>query len=267
MYKTFDQNVLNPKHKKLNWFNRNYFYATTALIVALLCLSYFLFQHILQHLVSNVSVYYNVVFMALCHTSLQQLVFNIVSFGVISFFLERHFGSLKYLGIIVLAAPITALATFACSFSWDWMGFSGINYFLYTFFYITLILRFKEYFCGKARWIFPLAVLGINLLITCWVGNTANPTEFLKFGVFSNFHIVSNWASCIAGSVVGAFACLIRFDLPKKKTKTEKVLKKKKTISNVKSNNIVMLGKRQDFGTENKKQNIIINLNVKKNKK
>ena len=267
MYKKFEQNVLNPKHKNLNWFNRNYFYVTTFLIVGLLCLSYFVFQNSLLYLVNEVHVYYNVVFSALCHSSVAHLVGNIIGLVVISIFLERHFGSIKYLGLIILATPMAAIATFAFSGHWNWVGFSGVNFFLYAIFYLTLLVRFKEYFLGKVRWIFPVVILGLNLLITCWNGSVTSWTEFFVFGIFSDFHNIAHWSSCAAGALVGVFTCLIRFDFPKKKTKTEKVLKKKKTKSKVKSNNIVMLGENKSLSEEKKKQNIVINLNVQNKKK
>jgi len=228
LYSKFETVVLNSKNRRLNWFNRNYFYLTTILMVGLLCLCFFVLHDSLEKLV-NQNVYWNVVLMALRHRDVGHLVGNLIAFIVVSLFLERHYGSFKYFGLIVLAVPLSAVSTFAFSGSWTWAGFSGVNYFMFAVFCLCLILNFKTYFIGHVRWLFSLFVLALVLFVMCWNGNFSEwPNVYFSFGCFTDLiGIISHWAPFACGTLVGLFTRLVTFDI---KPKKKKYLKNKSKV-------------------------------------
>lgn len=233
-YKRFEENVLNPKHKKLTWYNRNYFYISTLLIIGLLCLSFFVLKDKIEWLVEQ-SIYWNMFFRAFRHVNLNQLIGCIATFAVVSLFLERHFGSIKYFAFVMLSVIPSSLFTFAFSGCWNWMGFSGVNYFLYAIFLILITFDFKNYFIGKARWWFPLFILVVILFMICGHAELHDKAQ-LQFDWFKDFvENVGHWASFAAGGVVGLIASMFSI---KKKRKAKPVLKSGKMVTPPAKNNV-----------------------------
>ena len=210
--KKINTHFFNPKQKEINWFNRNYFYLATILFLGAMCLTYFMFQTQIDAIVEK-SKYFNLFFMAFRHSNLGHLVGNCVSFFVVSLFLERHFGSFKYLLLTALAIPLSSISVFLFSNSFSWVGESGVNYFLYAVFVTIIIFDFKPYLAQKWQPIFTIITIVLICVLMCWCGDldalTTNTAAFFKFGRFTD--LVSNtshWSSAIMGAGVGLFANL-----------------------------------------------------------
>ena len=208
--KKINTHFFNPKQKEINWFNRNYFYLATLLVIGAWCLIYFMFDDQLAGLVEK-SKYFNLFVMAFRHGDLGHLIGNAVSFFVVSLFLERHFGSFKYLLLTIIAIPLSSISVFLFSESWAWIGASGVNYFLYAIFVTVVIFNFKPYLAQKWQPIFTIIIIVLICVLMCWAGETSaltsNISEFLKFGRFTD--LISNeahWSSAIMGAAVGLFA-------------------------------------------------------------
>lgn len=214
--KTFNNSVLNYANKKQNWFNRNYCYLATLIIMGALCACFFLLSDKFAAIVAT-DIRWNAVLEPLRHANLGHLIGNLISFFVVSIFLERHFGSIKYFLIVVFSFVPASLATFAFSGSWDGVGFSVVNYFLFALFACVILFHFKNYFFGKAKWIFPLVILGLLMLLMCWNGETTSVEGFFKFGVFTSLlDNVGHWSSAIIGLNIAIFAELYSLGNPKK---------------------------------------------------
>jgi len=206
----FTNNVLNAKQKDLRGFNKNYFYLTTILFIGALFLCYYAFQDEIDNLVRE-SKYYNLFFVAFRHFDLGHIVGNVISFFVVSLFLERHFGSFKYLFLIVLGIPLSSISVFLFSGSWAWGGASGLNYFLYAIFFTVVLFNFKNYVIDRWQNLFTFFTIGVICLLMCWAGSTEalteNISEFLKFGTFTDLTTnIAHWSSAIMGAGVGMFA-------------------------------------------------------------
>jgi len=206
----FTINILNQKQKEIKVFNRNYFYLATFLFIGALVLTYFMFEkQIDQILLTN--KLYNILLLPFQHADIGHLVGNIISFFVVSLFLERHFGSIKYLLLIIFIIPLSSISTFLFSNSFAWVGESGVNYFLYSLFVVIVIFNFKDYILSKWQNIFTLFIIVAICLLMCWNGSTSafteNISEFFKFGVFTDLlSNVGHWSSAIMGGAVGLFA-------------------------------------------------------------
>ncbi len=208
--KKVDTHFFNPKQKEIKWYNRNFYYLATILFIGAMCLTYFMFQNQIGELVEK-SKYFNLFFMAFRHGSLGHLIANCFSFFVVSLFLERHFGSIKYLLLTIVAIPLSSIAVFLFSNSFMWRGESGVNFFMYALFVTVVIFNFKPYLAQKWQPIFTIIIIALICVLLCWNGDssalTTNPAAFFKFGRFSS--LVGNtahWASAIMGAGVGLFA-------------------------------------------------------------
>lgn len=243
-YKKFVANVLNPKHKQLRWYNHNLYYFTTIAVIGALCLCWFVFRQSLDFLV-NQNQFWNVVFMPLRFADVGDLVGNIIGFAVVSFFLERHFGSFKYFMLVILSIVPSSVAVFAFTQSWAWVGFGSVLFFLIGIFALVLILNFRGYFLGQFRWIFPVIMLGLVALVLCWDGSASQwPQVFIHFGCFTNLvKDASSWAPCLMGGIVGLFAqmCFLGVKRRGPEDKDEKT-KDKKFDRKLKNKDVVMLG-------------------------
>lgn len=211
-YQKFEGNFLNPPHKKLNWFNRNYYFVSTFVVIALLCVCFFLLKDQLDKVVAA-DIHWNVLLKPLRHAKVGDLVGNLIFFFIISVFLERHFGSFKYFGMVILSFVPSSLATFAFAGSWVGTGFDGVVFFLMAILLLTLLFNLKGYFGGKCRWIFPVITLALMALICCWNGNSHWPDISIGFGVFT--HLINNWQACALGGIIGLFGYLFTFQVKK----------------------------------------------------
>ena len=207
-YSKFDGNVLNPPHKKLRWFNRNLYYISTIAIVALLCVCHFLFKSQLEAIVES-NLQWNVLLMPLIHKNIGNLIGNIIFFVIISIFLERHFGSFKYIFLTAFSFPLSSIAIYAFNGSWTGTGFTGVDYFMLALLVIVILYNFKGYIWGKCRWIFPIIILALCCLCACWNGSANWPEVNIGFGFFSN--LFKNWEPCAMGGLVGLFTIFATF--------------------------------------------------------
>lgn len=231
-YQKFEGNFLNPPHKKLNWFNRNYYFASTFIIIALLCVCFFLLKGQLDKIVAS-DIHWNILLKPLRHAKVGDLVGNIIFFFIISIFLERHFGTMKYFFMVILSFIPSSLAVFAFAGSWAGTGFDGVVFFLLAILLLTLIFNAKGYFGGKCRWIFPIIVLALVAIMCCWDGKSQWPNISVGLGVFT--HFLRNWQACAFGGVVGLFAYLFTFQVKKETRPFIKSAKAVKPLKNTKA--------------------------------
>ena len=206
----FTNNVVNAKQKELRVFNKNYFFLTTILFIGAMFLTYYCFEKQIDKIVET-NKFYNIFLMVFRHGDLGHIVGNVISFFVVSLFLERHFGSLKYLFILIFAIPLSSMAVFLISGHFSWIGESALNYFLYALFVTVVLFNFKSYILDKWQNLFTFFTIGAICLIMCWCGSTEalteNIAEFFQFGAFTDLITNrSHWSGAIMGTLVGMFA-------------------------------------------------------------
>ena len=147
--------------------------------------------------------------------------------------------------LVMLSTIPSSIFTFAFSGRWDWMGFSGVTYFLYAIFLVIIIFNFKDYFIGKARWWFPLFILVLSLVMICGHAEIIDGNAQLEFDWFKDF--IENfwhWTAFLAGGVVGLFASM--FSINKKR--------KRKVKASLKSNKMVNLPAKNNVFSKKKKK-------------
>ncbi len=185
-------------------------------------------NNIFNNLVEQ-SYYWNIVLCSFRYVGNWQLLSNIMGFVVVSIFLERHCGSLKYLFLLLLIIPLANLTTFAFVSSWDWGGFSGVVYFLYASVLLNLIFNFKSYFVGKIKWLFPIIIIaGIVIMMSLdWGGNGISDVKIVLFKRFTNIGLMGPF---ITGIVVGLYSRIFAYKHKKANSnKNSEITEKKET--------------------------------------
>ena len=205
---TLFSNFLDDTKKKKSALNRNYFYITTIFFIALnLCIwalagtklhygclpkneldwdNFLDFQALFSAIINNIS-----------HWSWEHVLLNmLVSSLVVSLYLERRFGSLKYFLIVTVLIVVSAAFVAGNNQSLNYAGFSCVNFALYAFFIVTFFFSLSKRERSKGNVIFGVVILMGVLVFMIWeiwdaveiYGATASASDlFYNKGHYSGF--------------------------------------------------------------------------------
>lgn len=140
----------DDKHKEVHWYNRNWFFATTILIVVINIVLYATLGPMWQRdrLYDSTAVWedfemgnvLSIFGAAFAHLSWQHVLLNMLSFVVLGFYLERRYGSLcLFVLIFVFAFTAPAMASHVRG-NINHCGFSGVIFALYAFFFVDFVV-------------------------------------------------------------------------------------------------------------------------------
>lgn len=164
--KNFYTRVINQEDKKLNFFNQNFCYiATILIIVIVIVLNSALGTKLEEITMSNnfwncflVSLYPN---------------YSMIMFAAVSLYLERKYGSVKYLALILVCIPISNVIAFAFSalegdvVTWGGRGFSCVSFITTGIFLMDFLLSIKYHLKNKLSFIFPIVITIVCILFMC----------------------------------------------------------------------------------------------------
>lgn len=170
---------LDDKCKKLNYWNRNYYFVTTIVIVLLNIILFaacekpyiavrsdwgsFSVINLVQALINT---YW--------HLNWQHVLLNMLCFFIAGLYLERKKGSLKFFLFVVVMSFFTAFASCTNDVSLYWTGFSGMNYGLYGYilfeFLFTCIRRDRR---SLFNILSGVVIVGLIYLAMCFSGGTS----------------------------------------------------------------------------------------------
>ncbi len=187
--KKFFRSVININDKELNWFNCNFCYITTILMICIMLICHFALSKQIDSIVQKNNIWdWNIIFQSFRYDGDFHLLGNIMGLLTISIFLERHFGSLKYILLLFISIPISNLFCFAFFNNWNGEGFSCVEYFWYANIVWLLVINYKTYFVGKFRWIFPILLVAIIIIMMSWAwsGDGMNGVGLKLFNGFNN---------------------------------------------------------------------------------
>ena len=171
---------VDVKNKKVKWWNRNYFFAGTIMIIAVNILLFWLCGNhwesgVLQ--MDNLGhwsdpLYLNPIIRSFLncfsHANWQHVLLNMLCFAGCGLYLERKTGSFGILGVVFVGAFLSSVATTANDLSIYWHGFSGVNYFLYACIIIDYIFSFRKEKRSKTNIILGAIVLALIYLAMCF---------------------------------------------------------------------------------------------------
>lgn len=223
--------VLDDGNKKLKWWNRNWFFATTVAIIAVNLLIYF-FANDWQndafpidrgwyvqlnhwHDVFYFTPTWHSFFSSFSHANVQHVCLNMLCFLVAGAYIERKYGSISLFLTVILAAYLSAVAINANNLSANAHGYSGVNYFLYAYIIVDYIFYFiKNKQRNKITTISGGVVIALIYLASCFNGETE--TFSFAWYPYDLSHNIGHYSSFLIG-----FVCTLALKLVQLKTRWE----------------------------------------------
>ena len=210
---------IDDKSKNVKWWNRNYFYAGTIIIIAI---NIMLFAFAGNDWESIVPIdneghwedvfYFDVVLRAFLnsfsHANWQHVLLNMLCFAGVGFYLERKTGSFGILFLVIISAFFSSIAVSANDLGVYWHGFSGVNYFLYAYSLIDYIFSFQKSKRNRTNIILGGIILALIYLAMCFNGGTS---EFgFEWYPYDLMHNLGHYTSFLAGLIFGITIKLIQ---------------------------------------------------------
>lgn len=178
----------DDKSKAVKWWNRNYFYAGT-IIVILVNILLFAFggndwKSIATpddngfhwgegfYFIPTIRSFFN----CFSHFNWQHVLLNMLCFLGAGLYLERKLGTFGILGFVVLGAYLAGIATTANDLTVWYSGFSGVNYLTYSYIIIDYIFSFQKRKKNKTNIILGGIIIALIYLAMCYTGGTSSFT-------------------------------------------------------------------------------------------
>ena len=198
--KKFYRNIINDKRKDLNWRNANFCYVSTIVFTLVLIATYLWGKSTILEL-SNSNKMWDTVLIPFIHSDNLHIFGNIECLVVVSLFLERRCGSIKYLFVLVLSVLLSPLLYISLT------GFSGhgaslVTFFLFGVFFVEILFNFKECFLTKYTNIFTIITILLIFVLMSF-------TTEIQFIPFTTLLTKNHGSAFIEGLLVGAFSNLI----------------------------------------------------------
>lgn len=212
--------------KKIRWWNRNYFFAGTILVV---------FINILIHAISPGSLWYdkwresgdwyselsfnnlNKQFVSsFIHANWQHVLLNMLCFLICGAWLERRKGTLELLGLVFVMAWVSGAFVGANHLSTYHVGYSGVNYAFYAYAIIDYcVLLFRKTTRTKINVISGGILMALIYFAACFDGGTQ--TVSFQWYPYDFMHNMGHYSGFFGGAVVGLALQLTRFIAVKEK--------------------------------------------------
>lgn len=223
--------VFDDENKKIKWWNRNWFFATTVAVIAINLLIFF-FANDWQWEAFPVNkgglitvdhwtdVFYftptwRSFFSSFSHANVQHVCLNMLCFLIAGAYIERKYGSISLFLTVIIAAYLSAVAINANALSANGHGFSGVNYFLYAYIIVDYVFYFiKNKKRNKVTTVFGGVVVALIYLASCFNGGT----EKFAFAwyPYDLSHNIGHYSSFLIGLV-----CTVALKLVQLKTRWE----------------------------------------------
>ncbi len=213
---------IDDKSKNLHWWNRNYFFIAT-LIVITINLLIFKFANKWYFNIFTVDrldhwseVFYfspTLVsfFNSFSHSNWQHVLLNMLCFLVAGIYIERKKGSFSTLLLVLFGAYISGIAITTNLLNVNYWGYSGVNYFLYSYIIIDYLFSFKKSERNKFNIILGAVVVALIYLASCFNGGTSKFS--FTWYPYDLMHNMAHYSSFVAGIVIGLLVQIIKLNL------------------------------------------------------
>ena len=177
--------VIDDKSKKVTWYNRNYFYLGTIIVIVINILIFYFLGNDWE---SSFKVssggdaafdYDNLVrlFMnAFSHADWEHVLLNMLCFLICGIYIERKIGSINMLLLVLVLTPMANWTAGANRLSVNSHGFSCVLYALYAYLIIDFIFSFQ-----KHRRNLTNTIIGIVALIYIYVSMSWDSSKSFPF--------------------------------------------------------------------------------------
>ncbi len=145
--------ILDTKTKQKHWFNRNYLYIGTILLIAINILLYKFCGNTWETFAGDVNIQwtdfanFSNIFRSFLdnysHSGWTHVIGNMICLAVVGIYLERKLGSVNFLLLVVAMSFISAMFVTGSDLNIDHHGFSGVNYCLYAYVLLDYIFYLR----------------------------------------------------------------------------------------------------------------------------
>ena len=199
---------IDDKSKNLKWYNRNYLYLGTLLIVAI---NIFLFAVIGNSFADGIGGYkvweqfdlsnlLRGVLNIFAHADWEHVLLNMLCFSVCGLYIERKTGTIGFLFLIFGFCVIDSAFGTATSFSVYSIGASGLVYLCYAYIIVDYIFSFLKVKSNKTNIILGAIVLIFILCAMCFDVDTSGfPFIYYPKDLITN---AGHYSSFIGGLIV-----------------------------------------------------------------
>lgn len=207
---------LNDSPKSVKWYNRNYFFAATFLVVLINYIVFFTYGSPFGGTIyeqpewHSFSIKNLLIAMSHCymHSGSQHCALNMLCFFVAGIYLERKTGSLRLLAFVMVMTAFTAFATTANYLSLNVVGFSGVNYGIYGFIITDYIFML---FQREKRSLFNIVsgavVLALIYFAMCFNGGVSK-VSFVPYP-YDLTHNIGHASGFVTGLLFGLYEGIV----------------------------------------------------------
>ena len=202
----------DDRSKKIKWWNRNYFFAGTILVVLVNILLFAFLGGSFQDCVKPDNIYHwhngfyfiptlRSFINAFSHSNWQHVLLNMLCFIGIGLYLERKTGSLGLIAFVLFGNYISGIAMTTNEMTLHYHGFSGVNYFMYAIIIIDYVFSFQKDERNKTNIILGGIILGLIYLAMCFNDGLTNIYfSWYPYDLITN---LGHGSSFVVGLVVG----------------------------------------------------------------
>ncbi len=206
---------LDDKSKQTKWWNRNYFYAGT---VALILLNIIIYAcHLRLSVYNGTHHWYDTLnflptiesFLSCFeHINWMHVLLNMLCFLGVGLYLERKKGTFGILVYVLFGAYFVGVAVTANNLGSNWMGFSGVNYFLYAVLILDYVFSFRKELRNKTNIILGGIILAFIYVAMCFNGGIS--TFEFKIYPIDLLTNMGHYSSFLMGTVVALIIQITR---------------------------------------------------------
>lgn len=209
----------DDKNKKLTYWNRNYFYTGTILIIAVNILLFVFFggnfadkiggEYVWNGVfdISNILRSFLNVFI---HGSWRHVLLNMLCFAVCGFYMERKIGTFNFILLILGFSFLAGTVTTAARNTVQHHGASGLVYMCYAYIIIDYIFCFIYKKQNKTN-----IIIGAIILVVIYIAmsfGAIGETLVFKFYPYDLIYNAAHYSSFFAGIIVSLMLKVAQFN-------------------------------------------------------
>ncbi len=219
--------IFDDGTKTLKWWNRNYFFIATIFIALVNIILYaaggsnwetqFNPGFTAWSEFFNLSLIWRQFLNNFSHANWQHCLLNMLCFVICGSWLERRKGSFALVGLVLLMSLVGSAFVTSVNGSYQWHGFSGVNYALYAYAIIDYIFLFRKETRSRENVISGAILMGLIYFAACFDGGVTQVS--FRIYPYDFLHNVGHYASFVAGLIIAIVIQVVKiFSILEKKS-------------------------------------------------
>ena len=219
---------IDDRSKNLKWWNRNYFFVGTIIVIIINILLFAICGNDWQsfYSVDSYDHWHNVFYFAptirsllnaFSHANWQHVLLNMLCFAVAGSYLERKKGTFGTILYVLFGVYFSGIAVIANDLSIYYHGFSGVNYFIYAVTIIEYLFSFRHQIRNKTNIVLGGIIVALIYLAMCFNGETSGFSFALyPYDLMTN---LGHYSSFVVGLILALIIQTTRFLAVRQKIK------------------------------------------------